>query len=127
MSSNKLKGLSGATMGMRFMQRKTPTKPTTASQEISDQSTFTIETKTATPQHTQQEYDPNTPLRATAADMHGISAEIIGRRSFNYFHKSVEETWISAVKSRSQSKFDSNVESRQISDEEFFLVTPTMK
>eukprot|EP00957_Ditylum_brightwellii_P018659 1401603-Ditylum_brightwellii.AAC.1 len=36
---------------------------------------------------------PYTPQIATAADMYGIGAEIIGRRSFNGFHKVVGDTW----------------------------------
>ncbi len=120
-SSVKPKALSGATMGMRFMQRKTPTKNSTTPQEKSAQAPSTstsVEMHSPAPLHNRQEQDPNVPLQATAADMHGISAEIIGRRSFNNFHKSVEETWVSAVKSRSQSKFDCKVERRQITDEE---------
>jgi len=109
--------LSGATMGMRFMQRKTPTK---ASQDETNQNTQSP--AVTAPQHSysanDNELDEFIPVMASSTDMHGVSAEIIGRRSFNNFHKSVEETWTSAVQSKSQSKFDDKVEKQQINDEE---------
>lgn len=114
-SSHTPKALSSATMGMRFMQRNTPSNAI-GKEMCSDQILFE-KSKAANPQHSHQDH-VSTPTRATAADMHGISAEIIGRRSFNNFHGSVEETWISAVRSRSQNKLDSKVERNQISDEE---------
>ena len=62
--------------------------------------------------------DASVPIIASSTDMHGVSAEIIGRRSFNNFHQSVEETWMSAVQSKSQSRFEDKVEKQQITDEE---------
>ena len=110
-------GLSGATMGMRFMQRKTPTK---ASQDETNQNTQSP--AATTPQHSYStngnEPDESVPIMASSTDMHGVSAEIIGRRSFNNFHQSVEETWMSAVQSKSQSRFEDKVEKQQITDEE---------
>lgn len=110
------KSLSGATMGMRFMQRKTPSKSEpeeTADQDMQSPSPMK-------PLHSieNEDADPSIPIMASSSDMYGISAEIIGRRSFNDFHKSVEETWIQAVQSRSRSKFESKVERQQITDEE---------
>lgn len=113
MSTKKAKALSGATMGMRFMRRKTPTKkPETSSPPtVTDPGSKIIE----------QDILHNRPLRATRVDMHGISSEIIGRRSFNNFNKSVEETWVTALSTRSQSKFDAKVERHQITDEELLM------
>jgi hypothetical protein len=62
---------------------------------------------------------PHIPIVASTSDMYGISAKIIGRRSFNNFHKVVEETWLAAVKSMSShSECDDDVEKQQITDEE---------
>ena len=113
----KPKKLTGATMGMRFMQRKTPTKQS-QNQTTSEQPTTSTATPTTPTTPSPQHDDPSIPMTATASDMHGISAEIIGRRSYNNFHKSVQETYIAAVKSRKESKFDDKVEKQQITDEE---------
>ncbi len=123
------KSLSGATMGMRFMQRKTPNKEVASNQNnnISSSSENIIPTDNLTssspfsPQHKQEnkiECDPSVPLVATDADMYGISAQIIGRRSFNGFNKAVEQTWTAAVKNRQEKRLGDKVEKMQISDEE---------
>jgi hypothetical protein len=114
------KSLSGSTMGMRFMQRLTPSKAKPLSEDETNQNSQNLDEKT--PQHNPStndiENNASIPIMASSSDMYGVSAEIIGRRSFNNFHKSVEETWTSAIKSRSQSKFDDKVEKQQITDEE---------
>lgn len=113
------KSLSGATMGMRFMQRKTPSKSEPEEKADQDmQSPSPMKPLHSIENEENGDVDPSIPIMASSSDMHGISAEIIGRRSFNDFHKSVEETWIQAVQSRSRSKFESKVEKRQITDEE---------
>jgi hypothetical protein len=169
-STKSPKSLSGATMGMRFMQRKntslqqqqqqqqqqhpTTTKPTITSSndQSNDQSNANANDTFLNPSINpplnasasasascssstlQSQIQPQTvglldekeihnrnsilPIVASASDMYGISAKIIGRRSFNNFHKSVQDTWLNAVKSLSQSKFKNGDEKQQITDEE---------
>ena len=57
-------------------------------------------------------------ITTSSIDMYGISSEIIGRRSYNNFNKSVEETYVQALDGRRKQKIDSKVEKEQISDEE---------
>lgn len=114
------KALSGSTMGMRFMQRKTPSQEKPSSEGETNQNT---QSPAATvPQHNESannyENDVSMPIMASSSDMYGVSADIIGRRSFNNFNKAVEETWTTAVKAKAQSKFDDKVEKQQITDEE---------
>eukprot|EP00557_Chaetoceros_sp_GSL56_P006077 CAMPEP_0176492118 /NCGR_PEP_ID=MMETSP0200_2-20121128/8805_1 /TAXON_ID=947934 /ORGANISM="Chaetoceros sp., Strain GSL56" /LENGTH=204 /DNA_ID=CAMNT_0017889613 /DNA_START=5 /DNA_END=619 /DNA_ORIENTATION=+ len=75
--------------------------------------------------HNSQPMIQNIPIVvASAYDMYGISANIIGRRSFNNFHKTVEDTWLNAVKTLSQHKLHGDagdsydVEKQQMTDEE---------
>eukprot|EP01083_Nonionella_stella_P089297 249123_1 len=159
MSSTR-KSLSGATMGMRFMQRKTPTKASSAVENNGSSTSFSnsnsnskeddpmnggedAATRTPlTPQHQQSqrnqegevtngnsngnsdgnanvvELDPSIPTIATKADMYGMSAEIIGRRSFNGFNKAVENTYTKAVQTREEHRLGEKVERQQITDEE---------
>lgn len=166
------KSLSGATMGMRFMQRKTasaqqqqqqqqPQHSTKAWTEYvqlqqqhkearKDQTTETSDDffkpqinqplnvascSTSTSQIQQPQtinndnlgakgdtnHKINVPMIASAGDMYGISGVIIGRRSFNNFHKTVEDTWLNAVKSFSQSSKlhdETDEKQQQITDEE---------
>mmetsp|Transcript_12160 Transcript_12160/g.18375 ORF Transcript_12160/g.18375 Transcript_12160/m.18375 type:complete len:180 (-) Transcript_12160:295-834(-) len=142
MSSTR-KSLSGATMGMRFMQRKTPTKASSAVENGSNNSKEDepmnggVDAATRTPlspQHQQSqsnqegevtngnanavELDPSIPTIAIKADMYGMSAEIIGRRSFNGFNKSVENTYTKSLQSREEHRLGEKVERQQITDEE---------
>ena len=58
------------------------------------------------------------PLNASAADVHGVAAEIVGRRSFGGFNKSVGDTWKEAVESKARERSGAKAERRNISDEE---------
>ena len=58
------------------------------------------------------------PAIASQSDMYGISANIIGRRSFNGFHKSVNTTWLEAVETLSPGKSKGKSKKASISDEE---------
>lgn len=126
-------------MGMRFMQRKTPTKTvpvlengSSNSKEDEPMNGVDAATTSSNPQHEHNnqesgvsneneniaELDPSIPTIATKADMYGMSAELIGRRSFNGFNKAVETTWLKAVQSRQENRFGEKVERQQITDEE---------
>lgn len=133
-------------MGMRFMQRKTPTKASSVVENGSSNSNGNskedepmnggVDAATRaplTPQHQEGgvtnnnnangsgnavELDPSIPTIATKADMYGMSAEIIGRRSFNGFNKAVENTYTKAVQSREDHRLGEKVERQQITDEE---------
>mmetsp|Transcript_24478 Transcript_24478/g.30111 ORF Transcript_24478/g.30111 Transcript_24478/m.30111 type:complete len:254 (-) Transcript_24478:92-853(-) len=59
--------------------------------------------------------------KATNAEMYGIRVEIIGRRSFNSFNTSVEDTYQAAVQARRQSYIDEKVKKEHISDEEMLM------
>ena len=57
---------------------------------------------------------------ATVVDIYGPASDLIGRRSFNGFHKSIGATWDEAYKRRTESEGRRNKkgESSKISDEE---------
>ena len=50
--------------------------------------------------------------------MYGVGSDIIGRRSFGGFHKSVRTTWDTALKQRTDSAARANNTKSQITDEE---------
>ena len=52
------------------------------------------------------------PQTATDADIYGIGAQIIGRRSFGGFNKVVQETWSSALKEIEQSQKESRSDNK---------------
>ena len=54
---------------------------------------------------------------ATAVDIHGPTADIIGRRSFNGYHKSISNTWDASYAKRTESASRKNRQEK-ISDEE---------
>ena len=175
--TKKKKSLSGATMGMRFMQRKMGGGNSSKKNSTSNGSSYKTPTKDPsssnaentnndkTPIHPKNDEEweinggsnddnkmdidqdePNTDHNASSSqqhhpplqnqhqdftssslmyeittssiDMYGISSEIIGRRSYNNFNKSVEETYVQALDGRRKQKIDSKVEKEQISDEE---------
>ena len=55
---------------------------------------------------------------ASVTDMYGVGSDIIGRRSFGGFHKSVRTTWDTALKQRTDSAARANNTKSQITDEE---------
>ncbi len=55
---------------------------------------------------------------ASVVDMYGVGSDIIGRRSFGGFHKSVRTTWDTALKSRTDSAARVNNTRSHVTDEE---------
>lgn len=56
---------------------------------------------------------------ATTSDMYGISVDIIGRRSFGGFNKSIETTWKTSYRSHTENNnSNSNSSNKHVSDEE---------
>ena len=115
-------------MGMRFMQRKVEAEESAkkqAKQEAEERA------RTEKMQWNTSEGISSTdcddsemsigiviPLNASAADVHGVAAEIVGRRSFGGFNKSVGDTWKEAVESKARERSGAKAERRNISDEE---------
>lgn len=129
------KALSGATMNMRFMQRKKEQqkferkhqrKEDTASSkedtmdiddgESSSTSTSSNDDFVHSQQQTEDEVIASGP--ATTVDMYGISVEVIGRRSFGGFNRAVEETWKSSYRSHREGTYKNKSISERVSDEE---------
>mmetsp|Transcript_6517 Transcript_6517/g.6122 ORF Transcript_6517/g.6122 Transcript_6517/m.6122 type:complete len:216 (-) Transcript_6517:220-867(-) len=131
--------LSGATMGMRFMQRKSDAAADAKrireeqNKVRAEEAKFewTAEEKQSK-ETDQMDADDSMdvvvideggsscdiPKVATASDMYGISAEIIGRRSFGGFRKCVAETWKEAVDMIQYNHDVRKGDKKHISDEE---------
>mmetsp|Transcript_6490 Transcript_6490/g.9411 ORF Transcript_6490/g.9411 Transcript_6490/m.9411 type:complete len:175 (-) Transcript_6490:328-852(-) len=133
--------LSGSTMGMKFMRRKEEAKTVPELRKKNEdklQANPSIIPPSDAINNRQLNHelcvtsasitDPNSiktnenlPLslvtKANEGDMHGIGAEIIGRRSFNGFHKIVGETWKTAMNSY-QERTGAKSQRENISDEE---------
>ena len=76
-----------------------PTPPTPPSQSSSNDNTIILQL-------------------ASVVDMYGVGSDIIGRRSFGGFHKSVRTTWDTALKQRTDSAARANNTRSHITDEE---------
>jgi len=105
-SPAKNKQLSGAVLGMRFMQRK-----------AQEANRLEKDTKECVEQAESESEIPR-PIIASVADMYGVEADIIGRRSFGGFNKAVGETWQVAYNSRQKRKKDSQSNRVTLTDEE---------
>jgi hypothetical protein len=122
--SKRKAALSGATMGMRFMQRKgLAASATKARKEDEEKLAKEREqnewgTSSAAMNQEADEEQSLLPVVASQSDMHGIGANIIGRRSFNGFHKAVNTTWVSAVETLSPENSNGKTRKENISDEE---------
>lgn len=126
------KKLSSGTMGMRFMKRKVEAeeaaKKQAAEEEKAEAEREAMEWSAAGPATTDggeamsdDDDDDDAvvvPLAATAADVYGIGAAIVGRRSFGDFNKAVQETWNDAVESTARERSGARAERQQITDEE---------
>lgn len=55
---------------------------------------------------------------ASVVDMYGVGSDIIGRRSFGGFHKSVQTTWDTALKQRTDSAARVNNTRSHVTDDE---------
>ena len=116
------KRLTGATMNMRFMKRKgdSSTSGTPDMKEIPADDGVEkewTESDLGGP-HQVDDSMANLPLIANAADMFGISAEIVGRRSFGNFNKAVQDTYASALEEKVSGKRRIKAGKKTISDEE---------
>ena len=128
-SENKKKAsLSGATMNMRFMQRKKEQQyyekkrhakvEAPSPMDVDDNEDYSADHSdddSVQPQLPQDELVSSAP--ATSADMYGISVEVIGRRSFGGFNRAIEDTWKSSYRSHREGSQGASSKSRA-SDEE---------
>lgn len=122
------KRLSSGTMGMRFMQRKAEAQEAAKKQAAEEEQAKTereaMEWTTADGGETSAMSEEDgtvvhvVPLNATAADVYGVGAAIIGRRSFGNFNKAVQDTWAEAVENKSRERAGARAEKQQITDEE---------
>lgn len=131
------KKLSTATMGMRFMQRKSldstnnnkspknekgsgeAARPTaSAVSSTTNESTNDRKRDISTITSSSSTNDNKIILQqATITDIHGPHSDIIGRRSFNGFHKAIGLTWEQSYTKRSNSS-NREAKKEQISDDE---------
>lgn len=133
------KKLSTSTMGMRFMQRKskgTSDKAVIQNAVAARKGTNRNHTTSRSPvdrkrvsediSKDEQSTSPNTTSNdgviilelASVVDMYGVGSDIIGRRSFGGFHKSVKNTYDAALKRRVDDEARTNNTKAHITDEE---------
>lgn len=126
------KKLSGSTMGMRFMQRKkkdssSSTKPVIHQNNNKIHTTINKsahhvdrkrENREISKDDEQQTSEVMILELASVVDMYGVGSDIIGRRSFGGFHKSVKNTYDTALKRRTDDHARSQNTKHQITDEE---------
>ncbi|KAL3793741.1 hypothetical protein HJC23_013303 [Cyclotella cryptica] len=153
-SKQPAKKLSSATMGMRFMQRKSLDSGTTSpspsrglngenAKKRTNENDNHLKNSTESNSNTigpecDRIYSDNDRKRdidtmttssakdnqtiilkiATVVDMYGQGSDIIGRRSFGGFHKSVRATWDEAVQKRTSEDARRRHTKEHISDEE---------
>ena len=129
-SSNKK--LSGSTMGMRFMQRKkkdssSNTKPVIHQNNNKIHTTINknahnVDRKRENGEISKDDEQPTSEVMilelASVVDMYGVGSDIVGRRSFGGFHKSVKNTYDTALKRRTDDHARSQNTKHQITDEE---------
>eukprot|EP00568_Trieres_chinensis_P008606 CAMPEP_0183297400 /NCGR_PEP_ID=MMETSP0160_2-20130417/4711_1 /TAXON_ID=2839 ORGANISM="Odontella Sinensis, Strain Grunow 1884" /NCGR_SAMPLE_ID=MMETSP0160_2 /ASSEMBLY_ACC=CAM_ASM_000250 /LENGTH=218 /DNA_ID=CAMNT_0025459219 /DNA_START=29 /DNA_END=685 /DNA_ORIENTATION=- len=126
--AGKKKQLSGATMGMRFMKRKAEAAERGKAVEVKSKAEDeNVEWETSKTTEVGGDLDNCKPVPtgesivlpqvATAADIYGADADIVGRRSFGGFNKAVSDAWNEALemKKRAGAKSDGD---EKISDEE---------
>ena len=120
------KKLSGSTLNMRFMQRKAEAEEAAArkqkaEQDASTQQNINDDDEDGDASMLENDEGPDsstmTPLIATDADIYGLEADIIGRRSFGGFNKAVAENWSSALALR-QKGIGKSSNKTTLSDEE---------
>ena len=131
--TNVKKKLSGATMGMRFMKRKLDEaaqakrikeeKQKQATTKQSEESGWSIQTADDNnPNNSSQDTNvvecDDIPEIATASDMYGVVANIIGRRSFGGFNKHVSETWNNTLEEIQNNRTSNKMTKQHISDDE---------
>jgi M-phase phosphoprotein 6 len=133
--------LSGATLNMRFMQRKneqqkhekkhqqqTKQPPNEASPKPADnddqEDPMQVEEAQSpllvTGYHAQHHPDEDSLIDttpATTSDMYGISMDIIGRRSFGGFNRALEDTWKSSYRAQKDGTTSAR-KAKSVTDEE---------
>ena len=138
-NSSSAKKLSNATMGMRFMQRKADDakkgNPKSVMQAVarqvnarndgihernnrSDPMERKRDSTAITSSPTPPASDTIILEIASVVDMYGIGSDIIGRRSFGGFHKSVRATWDHALKVRTEEDARARNTKTHVTDEE---------
>eukprot|EP00593_Proboscia_inermis_P005714 CAMPEP_0171322274 /NCGR_PEP_ID=MMETSP0816-20121228/114857_1 /TAXON_ID=420281 /ORGANISM="Proboscia inermis, Strain CCAP1064/1" /LENGTH=154 /DNA_ID=CAMNT_0011820711 /DNA_START=164 /DNA_END=628 /DNA_ORIENTATION=+ len=114
-------------MGMKFMQRKLEQKEATDSIRRNLDEEDSSKKREMESDETMEDVDQASgssaeicqqPEMASSSDMYGITAQIVGRRSFGGFNKSVEETWKSDLESRESGRISSRAMKLEVSDEE---------
>ncbi|KAL7447915.1 hypothetical protein ACHAWC_000201 [Mediolabrus comicus] len=141
------KKLSSATMGMRFMQRKVDSSSKKQQDEVkknlfakknnrhNNNVKSSSSPSSADGSNLERKRDHNSILSsplpsisnnnapiilelASVVDMYGVGSDIIGRRSFGGFNKSVRNTWDAALKQRTDDAARTNNTKNHITDEE---------
>lgn len=136
------KKLSGATMGMRFMQRKAEASALVKRQEDGRKAVLQaaarknntnvksnnedVATNNSSFERKRDSETMSTESSegvilleiASVVDMHGVGADVVGRRSFGGFHKVVRSTWETAIKIRTDDDARTKATSQHITDEE---------
>ena len=131
------KKLSNSTMGMRFMQRKngasknsdTIQQHTSAARKShtnhfdrSAASNISTNCRKRENEDTSTDNGQSTSViileLASVVDMYGVGSDIIGRRSFGGYHKSVHNTWNAALNRRKNDDARARNTKAHITDEE---------
>ena len=129
-SASSNKKLSGSTMGMRFMQRKKKDSSSSTNPVIhqtnnnihTNKSAHNVDRKRENREISKDDEQPTSEViileLASVVDMYGVGSDIVGRRSFGGFHKSVKNTYDTALKRRTDDHARSQNTKHQITDEE---------
>ena len=117
MLSPNTKRLTGATMNMRFMTRSAEKDAVEKEENLNDNMEWS---KPTAAQHQISQLDKcfALPEKASDVDMYGISADLIGRRSFKKFNVAVEESFQNSLDVKIFHKSRSKVKNSTVSDEE---------
>lgn len=108
------KKLSGATLGMRFMNRRVESKAKRTPVKPSDEETMDV----CNDESDSNEPTSHLPQVATASEMYGLKSDLVGRRSFGGFHKSVSETWTCSLDAYTDGRAGERAKKEHVSDEE---------
>ncbi len=130
-SATPRKRLSGGTMNMRFMKRHKPdtneegsdrtapdshTKQSPAHARLQNNNAMDIDSEND--MKTENHYNDGSKYApASSADMYGIEAQLIGRRSFRGFNEPIERIWKES-KGRLENRGLNDRPGKKISDEE---------
>lgn len=136
-TEKKKAALSGATMNMKFMQRKMEQrsfeKKHQQQVEMAASSSLDVSMADADggdndggnsdnsdgPPHIELPQDTPVSLTpASSADMYGISVGVIGRRSFGGFNRAIEDTWKASYRSHKEGSGQKSSRGERATDEE---------